>query len=207
MKRTKSNRPSFSLDLRRRAKPSVAVGGGAIFADIPRPSSGFDPARGLRFPLDDSVGLLFQNVGKLNDATGAVAVTFSLDSSDAGGILLRTFGSYFVLSTVRYATVRELKLSFYGHNLRLGWPWRPGVAYTARVNWDCKKGFALSVAEVGRTLRQVARNIEWHAYRQQYIPIEIGGTIDDIRPGRTKWVGGFAGWIRDVACYRKPNGG
>lgn len=182
---------TFALDLRRSAQPTRAVGGTAVLFNIRRPQTGFDKRRGLHFPLTDA-GLLFQNNGKLNDAAGSLTISFSLDKADTGGLLFRSFGDYLTLIVVD----RELQLSLYGHELRLG---IRGRSHTVTVAWDHQRGFSLATKS-----QRITRRITWRAYRQRYIPVEIGGNATELRPNRTRWQNSFTGWIQTVTLHTRP---
>jgi hypothetical protein len=62
----------------------------------------------------------------------------------------------------------------------------------------------MSLWQGRRHLRMTGRHIEWHAYRQKYIPIAIGGKLADTRPRCRIWLGTFAGWISTVSCCLHP---
>jgi hypothetical protein len=192
-------RRTFLLDLRTGPRPRFARGGAAPVLDLPAPSRGAATPRGLRLPTAHGGGLLFWNCGKLNDAAGSLAIEFSLDAGDAGGTLLRTFGNYLTLAASPAGRECELRLRIYGHDLRILARRPAGRPLRVRASWDCARGFRLSAGGV-----TLARNAAWLPYRQKRVPIEIGGAINELRPGRTKWVEAFRGWIRVVECHARP---
>ncbi len=55
-----------------------------------------------------------------------------------------------------------------------------------------------------RLIGRVDRNVSWQPYRQQCIPVAIGGTVDEIRPGRARWRNTFTGWVQEVAAFSLP---
>ncbi len=191
-------RRTFFLDLERSARPRVARGGGAPVMGMTHPSEGFQRGRGLRFSAGGR-GLLYWNRGKLNDAAGALLLEFLLDEGDAGGILARTFGNYFLLSARPRGAECDLHLRFYGHDLRLLAPRHGERPLRVRVSWNSSTGFRLSAGGIS-----LARNVAWHAYLQRSVPLEIGGAINELRPHRIRWTEVFHGWIRRVECRSAP---
>ena len=196
--------PSFHLDLRHSAvpvRPRKTVEG---FAGTSLPATGFDPCRGLRFPLPPGPALIFPGDGRISDARGAIRITFSLDEGDTGGQLLDSWAGFLRLSVQKNGGQAEVEVFAYGHFLRMLLPCRCHAFYTLAVDWDCRTGISMSLGEDGVLLRETGRTIPWHAYRQKYIPIAIGGRLADTRPSCRTWIGTFSGWIREVSCYRSP---
>lgn len=196
---TRLNHLTFDLDLRRSAEPEVAVGGADLILDIPRPATGFDAKRGLRFPLADTTALLYWSCGKLNDRAGTVVLRFTLDTGDRGGTLLRLFGSYLSLTATPARECCELRVTFYGHDLRLLVPFTRNRPVTVALSWHHRTGVRLSADRLS-----VARNITWHSYPLQRFPLEIGGALAEIRPNNTHWQSTFNGWLVAMTCHSQP---
>jgi hypothetical protein len=196
--------PSFHLDLRHDAVPVIPRKKVSGFAGTTPPAAGFDPERGLRFPLPPGSAFIFPGDGRISDARGALRVTFSFDESDAGGQLVDSWAGYLRLSARKDGDRTEIEVFAYGHFLRLLLPCRCHVSYTLALDWDCRTGMSMSLHERNTLLRMTGRNITWHAYRQKYIPIAIGGKLADTRPGHRNWIGIFSGWISEAACFRHP---
>jgi hypothetical protein len=193
---------TFLLDLRKSAAPALAVGEDKPFPETVLPDTGFDARKGLHFPIADGKGIVFQNYGKLSDAAGSMTVSFSFDEADAGGQLVKTWANFFTLSATKAG--REAALSAYGHHLLMAWAFKPDIPYSLRADWDCTTGLALTLSENGREVRAVARNATWQPYRQQYIPIMVGGEMGDTAPGHRTWHNTFCGWISAMECALLP---
>lgn len=195
---------TFSLDLRRKAVPFIPRKAVSGFAETPLPISGFDSQRGLRFPLPPGPALIYPGDGRISDVRGAIRLTFAFDTEDAGGQLMESWAGYLRLSARRSGGQMELELFAYGHYLRMLVPCRCQVVYTLAIDWDCRSGLLLSLYDHTTLLRMTGRTIQWHAYRQTYIPISIGGKLADTRPVDRHWINTFCGWILQVNCFNRP---
>lgn len=196
--------PTFKINLRRKAIPLIPRKATSGFAETLLPSFGFDATHGLRFPLPPGSALIFPGDGRISDVRGAIRLTFAFDTDDSGGQLMESWAGYLRLSAHRAGERMELELFAYGHYLRLLVPCHDKVAYTLAIDWDCRSGISMSIHDNTSLLRMTGRNIQWHAYRQTYIPIAIGGKLADTRPGHRHWINTFCGWILQVSCFKCP---
>jgi len=190
-------RTTIRIDFRKSAMPRR--GERAPFPETTLPNTGFDRKRGLRFPLPEGAALAFPSAGRINDAAGSLSVAFSLDEGDAGGQIIQTWERYFKLSVGN-----EIALTAYGHELKMAWTLKPGVAYTVEADWDCTVGLSLRLLEAGRMVRRHARNATWKPYGQRWYPIQIGGQLASTWPGKRSWEDLFTGWIVEVSCCGVP---
>lgn len=196
---------TFALSLTSPALERSGVGELAPFEGTAFPTTGFDPDRGLRFPLAGEAGLVFLSHGKISDQQGSLRIAFSLDPNDRGGQLLESWGGHLRLVAEVDGKHLDVRLSAYGSRLRL-----LGVCPRQRrlvlaLDWDHRTGFAMSVAEEGAgVLNRTACNTTWHAYGQSAIPLSIGGRLESLWPGARRWQNLFTGCIAGVSLDSEP---
>lgn len=196
---SEAKNPTFELDLCSSFLPVQFSGTGEPFPELALAESEIDPSRGARFPLQHG-GLAFASRDELDDASGSLAIEFSLsDGAGDGGLLFQAWADYLKVTVSKNA----VKVAWYFDALEgLTGPLGGVQTCILTLAWDYRVGIMFRLAADGRAVCERSMRRTWRPYRTKWCPFSIGGYLHGRR--LVRWDSSFAGWVRSVKLWDYP---